>query len=128
MGGVVWLVRNNQNYVNQSLALEDAAALQTVQLQYFADVISGRTAIGHDREGRVVIGQVNGKTEKRGFVHKISLTHAIHTLHCTLNQRSALNLNLIFRINLYDFADLLISMGVVNAINLDGGGSSTIVY
>ena len=68
MGGVVWLVRNNQNYVNQSLALEDAAALQTVQLQYFADVISGRTAIGHDREGRVVIGQVNGKTEKRGFV------------------------------------------------------------
>ena len=30
-----------------------------------------------------------------------------------------------FRVNLYDFADILISKGVVNAINLDGGGSAT---
>lgn len=29
------------------------------------------------------------------------------------------------RVNLYDFADILISKGVVNAINLDGGGSAT---
>jgi len=27
--------------------------------------------------------------------------------------------------NLYEFADILISKGVVNAINLDGGGSAT---
>ena len=29
--------------------------------------------------------------------------------------------------NLYEFADLLIRRGVVNAINLDGGGSSTFI-
>lgn len=31
-------------------------------------------------------------------------------------------------VNLWQFADLLIAHGVVNAINLDGGGSSTLVY
>ena len=31
------------------------------------------------------------------------------------------------RANLYEFADLLIRKGVVNAINLDGGGSTTFV-
>ena len=30
--------------------------------------------------------------------------------------------------NLYEFADLLIAHGLVNAINLDGGGSSTLVH
>ena len=33
----------------------------------------------------------------------------------------------IFSANLYEFADVLIKRGVVNAINLDGGGSSTLV-
>ena len=32
-----------------------------------------------------------------------------------------------FSANLYEFADLLIKKGVVNAINLDGGGSNTLV-
>ena len=32
-----------------------------------------------------------------------------------------------YRVNLYEFADLLIRRGVVNAINLDGGGSNTFV-
>lgn len=31
-----------------------------------------------------------------------------------------------FRMNLYDFADLLVNIGLVNAINLDGGGSATV--
>jgi N-acetylglucosamine-1-phosphodiester alpha-N-acetylglucosaminidase len=30
--------------------------------------------------------------------------------------------------NLYEFADLLVSHGVVNAINLDGGGSTTFLH
>ena len=33
----------------------------------------------------------------------------------------------LFSANLYEFADLLIKHGVVNAINLDGGGSSQLV-
>lgn len=32
-----------------------------------------------------------------------------------------------FSINLYDFGKLLQSYGLVNAINLDGGGSATFV-
>ena len=36
-------------------------------------------------------------------------------------------MNLILSINLYDFAKLLKKFDVVNAINLDGGGSSTFV-
>lgn len=32
-----------------------------------------------------------------------------------------------FSANLYEFADLLVRKGVVNAINLDGGGSTTFV-
>ena len=68
VGGVLWLVRNSQNYVAQSLLAECGDVQDTGHLQYFAEVISARTAIGHDREGRVVIGQVNGKTGQRGLV------------------------------------------------------------
>lgn len=32
-----------------------------------------------------------------------------------------------FRMDMYEFASLLISMGLVNAVNLDGGGSTTMV-
>ena len=31
-------------------------------------------------------------------------------------------------VNLYEFADILIAHGVVSAINLDGGGSSTFLH
>jgi len=31
------------------------------------------------------------------------------------------------RIDLYNFANLLLKLGLVNAINLDGGGSATMV-
>ena len=66
VGGVIWLVRNSQNYVNESLIAECGDIQETGQLDYFADVISARTAVGHDGDGRVVIAQVNGKTEQRG--------------------------------------------------------------
>ena len=35
--------------------------------------------------------------------------------------------HLLYRANLVEFADLLIRHGVVNAVNLDGGGSSTLL-
>ncbi len=65
-------------------------------LEYFASVISARTAIGHRADGSVVIRQVNGKTGSKGA-------------------------------SLYDMASKLVQLGVVNAINLDGGGSSVAV-
>ena len=57
--------------------------------------MSARTAIGHDADGRLILVEIDGKTGERGL-------------------------------NLYDFADLLIAEhGMVNGINLDGGGSAS---
>ena len=35
-------------------------------LQTFASVKSARTAVGHDKDGRVLIMQVDGKTDRNG--------------------------------------------------------------
>lgn len=96
VAGVVWLVRNGTNFVNESMELECSSHEDTGKMETFVNVISARTALGHDALGRVVIAQVNGQTHKRGA-------------------------------NLYEFAELLIRRGVINAINLDGGGSSTLL-
>jgi len=96
VGGVLWLVRNGERYIDISKITECPDTQSTSSLQGFIDVISARTAIGHDKLGRLVIVQVDGKTWQRG-------------------------------ITLYEFADLLISFGVINAVNLDGGGSSTLI-
>jgi len=96
VGGVLWLVRNGESYVDVSKVTECPDAQSTSTLQGFIDVLSARTAIGHDRLGRLVIVQVDGKTWHRGMT-------------------------------LYEFTELLLSFGVVNAINLDGGGSATLV-
>ena len=96
VGGVLWLVRNGESHVDVSKVTECPDAQSTSTLQGFIDVVSARTAVGHDRLGRVVIVQVDGKTWHRG-------------------------------VTLYEFTELLLSFGIVNAINLDGGGSSTLV-
>ena len=36
-------------------------------LQYFADVHSARIALGHDKTGRIVLVQIDGKTEESGY-------------------------------------------------------------
>ncbi|XP_068721629.1 N-acetylglucosamine-1-phosphodiester alpha-N-acetylglucosaminidase-like [Montipora capricornis] len=96
ISGVVWLLRNGASYVNESKKAECRDTEETGTMDVFAGVLSARTALGHDNEGRVMIAQVDGKTHKRG-------------------------------IDLYNFADLLLKLGFVNAINLDGGGSATMV-
>lgn len=35
-------------------------------LKYFVDVVSARTAVGHDEEGNVILLQIDGQTERRG--------------------------------------------------------------
>uniref|UniRef100_A0A1X7TAB2 Phosphodiester glycosidase domain-containing protein n=1 Tax=Amphimedon queenslandica TaxID=400682 RepID=A0A1X7TAB2_AMPQE len=94
--GVIWLVRNGTNYVNESKIMECSDHEDTGPMDTFVNVISARSAIGHDDKGRVVLARVEGQTHVRGA-------------------------------NLYEFADVLIKRGVVNAINLDGGGSNTLV-
>ncbi|XP_037129930.1 N-acetylglucosamine-1-phosphodiester alpha-N-acetylglucosaminidase [Syngnathus acus] len=96
VSGVMWLLRNGEVYVNSSLKAECKGTQETGSLQYFTDVISARTALGHDAEGRVVLVQIDGQTGERGM-------------------------------NLWEMADFLKENGVINAINMDGGGSSTFV-
>ncbi|XP_077972755.1 uncharacterized protein LOC144427681 [Styela clava] len=97
IGGAVWLVRNGSPYVEESFKCESADVQETGTLRTFIDVQSARTAIGHDALGRVVFVNTEGQTKVRGL-------------------------------NLNQFARLLIKeFHLVNAINLDGGGSATLV-
>ncbi|XP_007982963.3 N-acetylglucosamine-1-phosphodiester alpha-N-acetylglucosaminidase [Chlorocebus sabaeus] len=96
LSGVVWLIRNGSIYINESQATECDETQETGSFSKFVNVISARTAIGHDRKGQLVLFHADGQTEQRG-------------------------------INLWEMAEFLLKQDVVNAINLDGGGSATFV-
>jgi exopolysaccharide biosynthesis protein len=59
ISGVLWLVRNGTNYVNESMGLECASHQDTGKMSSFVEVLSARTAIGHDSEGRIVVAYVS---------------------------------------------------------------------
>jgi len=92
VAGVIWLVRDGVNYVKASLKVENMTVQATGSA--FATIESARTALGHDKDGNVIVLTIDGKSYQRG-------------------------------VNLYEMADILISLGIQNAINLDGGGSAT---
>ena len=107
--GVVWLVRNGSSYVDKAAVVENANTqgtseqLQDPETPYtntFIDTFAARTAIGHDIEGRLMILQIDG-LHGRNWPYR--------------------------GIDLHNLAKLLIKLGFHNAINLDGGGSSTSV-
>nr|XP_025952109.1 N-acetylglucosamine-1-phosphodiester alpha-N-acetylglucosaminidase [Dromaius novaehollandiae] len=96
VSGVVWLLRDREVYINQSRMAECDETQTTGTFDKFINVISARTAVGHDSEGHLVLVHVDGQTESRGL-------------------------------NLWEMADFLKQQGIINAINLDGGGSATLV-
>ncbi|XP_061530736.1 N-acetylglucosamine-1-phosphodiester alpha-N-acetylglucosaminidase isoform X2 [Phycodurus eques] len=96
VSGVVWLLRNGEVYIKSSMTAECDKMQETGSFHHFAEVMSARTALGHDANGRVILLQVDGQTGERGM-------------------------------NLFEMAIFLKKNGVINAINLDGGGSSTFV-
>ncbi|XP_029959508.1 N-acetylglucosamine-1-phosphodiester alpha-N-acetylglucosaminidase isoform X2 [Salarias fasciatus] len=96
VSGVIWLLRNGTVYISQSLEAECDKTQETGSLQKFVNVVSARTAVGHDAEGQLILFHIDGQTGVRGM-------------------------------NLWEVAEYLKSYGVINAINLDGGGSSTYV-
>ncbi|KAL6109854.1 nagpa [Pungitius sinensis] len=96
VSGVVWLLRNGEVYINQSLQAECDETQETGRFRTFVDVASARTAVGHNADGDLILFHVDGQTGVRGM-------------------------------NLWEVAEALKDYGVVNAINLDGGGSSTYV-
>jgi len=99
VSGVVWLVRDGKNYVNQGWK-EANITVQTSGDKYATNLAS-RTAVGYDALGRLIVVQVDGS---------IAVGH---------NKRG---------MNMMQVADLLIQHGAVNAINLDGGGSSAMAH
>lgn len=96
IAGVVFLVKDGVNFVQTSALLENSSTQTTGSIERFIDVVTARTAIGHDAAGNLLLFVSDGATDQRG-------------------------------VDLNTIADLLIQFGAVNAINLDGGGSSTAV-
>merc|ERR1712228_953854 len=95
VSGVVWLVRNGKNNVDRGWK-EANTTVQTSGDKYATNLAS-RTAVGYDAQGRLIIVQVDGS---------IAVGH---------NKRG---------MDMTELAKLLIQHGAVQAINLDGGGSS----
>lgn len=59
VSGVIWLVRNGTNYVNESMQIECATHQDTGKMSTFVNVLSARTAVGLDGHGRVVVAHVS---------------------------------------------------------------------
>ena len=66
VSGVVWLVRNGTNYVNESMQIECSDNEDTGSMKTFVEVLSARSAIGHDDEGRLILAHIEGQTHTRG--------------------------------------------------------------
>jgi len=94
VSGVVLLVREGRNYVQESLQEDDMSVQETGS--GFSTILSARTAIGHTADGKLLLLTISGRSYQRGA-------------------------------NLMQMAELMISYGAQNAVNLDGGGSATFV-
>eukprot|EP00795_Rhopilema_esculentum_P016627 gene16627-8059_t len=65
ISGVGWLIRNGI-YINDSKKAECADTEETGTIERFFNVISARSAIGHDKDGRIILITIDGKTDKQG--------------------------------------------------------------
>lgn len=89
ISGQTWLIRNRMTFLNESVVLE-ATSFDFVWIK------APRTAIGHDKDGRIWLIEVDGDE----YLHK--------------------------GLDLAEWAEVVRSFGLVNAVNMDGGGSSAV--
>ncbi|XP_072013869.1 N-acetylglucosamine-1-phosphodiester alpha-N-acetylglucosaminidase-like [Amphiura filiformis] len=66
IGGVGWILRDGEVYLEESMKAECSDTEETGSINKFFSVISARTALASDREGRLMIAQVDGQTTVRG--------------------------------------------------------------
>ena len=83
VSGVGWLIRNGKIYINQSKKAECADTEETGTMDRFFNVVSARSAIGHDKEGRIIIVTVDGKTDKEGYV--LNSSHLVFDLQLIIH-------------------------------------------
>jgi hypothetical protein len=96
LSGVVWLVKDGASFVKESLSLDDFSAETSGDGETFASLVAPRLAAGFDKSGAFVVVAIDGSEPDWQGL------------------------------SLYDFATVLVAMGVQNAINLDGGGSVSV--
>ena len=96
MSGQGWIVRNGGSNVESAMDSEDWSIQRTGSAQRFRSIRAPRTALGHDAAGRLILALVDGE---EGLWDGVTLD---------------------------ELADIMISLGAANAINLDGGGSSSV--
>ncbi|KAJ8302805.1 hypothetical protein KUTeg_019201 [Tegillarca granosa] len=65
-GGVIWIIRDGQIYLKESIDIECSDTEETGTVQRFANVLSARTVVGNNKEGQLLILQVDGRTHHRG--------------------------------------------------------------
>jgi len=98
VAGLGWLVKDGKNFVDESWKQAYTAVQTSGKGDWYTRMRSGRTAVGHDAKGRLIIFQVDG--DSRGK----------HSYGMTLNE----------------VADHLIKhFNVTNAIAMDSGGSTS---
>jgi len=93
VGGLGWIVRNGSN--NVDAGWEEAYTAAGSSGDEYKEMTSGRTTIGWDKDGGLILLQYDGHTGAPSW-------------GATMNE----------------LADKMISFGAVEAINLDGGGST----
>uniref|UniRef100_G3Q0Q0 N-acetylglucosamine-1-phosphodiester alpha-N-acetylglucosaminidase n=1 Tax=Gasterosteus aculeatus TaxID=69293 RepID=G3Q0Q0_GASAC len=98
VSGVVWLLRNGEVYINQSLQAECDETQETGAVPHTMRIRGARWVRGSD------------STKQPGIMSSLGNGTGIF-----------------YNMNLWEVAEALKGYGVVNAINLDGGGSSTYV-
>ena len=71
VGGVIWVLKDGEVYVDESIASECGETEETGTLERFASVISARTLVGHDKDGRLMLVHIEGKTDRNGYVSRL---------------------------------------------------------
>ncbi|XP_051037320.1 N-acetylglucosamine-1-phosphodiester alpha-N-acetylglucosaminidase isoform X2 [Phodopus roborovskii] len=82
LSGVVWLIRNGSIYINESQVTECDETQETGSFSKFVNVISARTAVGHDRKGQLVLFHADGQTEQRGQDNMWRCPRRVSTVVC----------------------------------------------
>ncbi|XP_067651756.1 N-acetylglucosamine-1-phosphodiester alpha-N-acetylglucosaminidase-like [Haliotis asinina] len=95
VGGALWLLRDGQINVEESVKRECSCTTE-MGLRQFALLQKARIAVGHDKDGRILIAHVDVTKGNVG-------------------------------VDAYEMASILLDLGFINAINLEGGGSATTV-